>query len=78
MVINKQVGDINVEGQVVVPDGASIEGRVIIKGTVLLTGELIVEGPLIITGNVAVAKGARVEADEIVHNGELDTPKPED
>ena len=63
---------------VVVTKSTHIEGRLIIRGNVVLAGEIIIEGPLIITGNVAVAKGAHVEVDEIVHNGDLDTPETED
>ena len=66
-------GDVRVTGQAVQLSETEIKGRLIIKGNVLLTGEIIVEGPLIITGRMTVAKGARVEADEIIHNGELET-----
>ena len=69
------VGDIRVEGNMIVPDAAVIKGSVQIKGNVALTGELGVEGPLIIYGKVVLLKGSRVEVGgNIIHNGELEQP----
>ena len=76
MVRVKHKGEVKVEAeQVAITKSTHITGKLIIASNVLLTGEIIVEGPFVITGNVAIAKGAHVEADEIVHNGELETPE---